>query len=630
MAALVDSCVRTADDDPAHKPSGSKKVFTPSPHFGVAKHFQTGVPEDEPYRIVLMAVRRRLYKTKQVMDALYMGQTTPALAAADDDVYVNKADLLAPLEIMYRSLVSVGDSILAEDGGLLDLIRRVNTFGIALTRLDCRQESERHAEALDAITIHLGLGSYLAWDEEARCTWIETELASKRPLLAPDMPASDKVAEVLATFATIGELPSECLGAYVISMAHAASDVLAVRLLQKAAGVGVPMRVVPLFETRDDLQAAPHVMRRVFASGAYDHGGTHEVMLGYSDSSKDAGKLASLWELHCAMEAILAVSASAGVAVNFFHGRGGSIGRGGGPQHLALLSQPAGSINGGYRVTVQGEQIQAFFGSHGVAVHALQSYAVSVLEHTVAPPPLPTAAQRSLMQTLADSSAAAFQQTIYHSANGVFAQYFHNASPSAALASMNLGSRPAKRKAAGGIETLRAIPWVFAWTQMRLHLPVWLGGGEALQAVAATPEGFEQLRDMYVTWPFFRSLVDLVELEIAKANPAISAYYDRKCCADDVNLTALGAELREKLDAAIGVFLKVSGKPALLAEQPKTKAAFDARDKYLNALHALQGEAMGRMRSSGAPDEASDTYRQLNDAMIVTVQGIAAGMQNTG
>ena len=235
-----------------------------------------------------------------------------------------------------------------------------------------------------------------------------------------------------------------------------------------------------------------------------------------SDSSKDAGKLASLWELHTAQEELLAIGKAAGVAINFFHGRGGSIGRGGGPQHLALLSQPAGSIDGAYRVTVQGEQIYAFFGSHGGAVHTLQSYAVSVLEHTVAPPALPTASQRALMQKLADASATSFQQTIYHSAGGVFAQYFHTASPSSALASMNLGSRPAKRKAAGGIETLRAIPWVFAWTQMRLHLPVWLGGGEALKAMADTPEGLAELRAMYAQWPFFSALVDLVELELSK------------------------------------------------------------------------------------------------------------------
>ena len=279
---------------------------------------------------------------------------------------------------------------------------------------------------------------------------------------------------------------------------------------------------------------------------------------------------------------------------------------------------------------MQGEQIYAFFGSHGGAVHTLQSYAVSVLEHTVAPPPLPTPKQRALMQKLADESAASFQQTIYHSAGGVFAQYFHTASPSSALASMNLGSRPAKRKAAGGIETLRAIPWVFAWTQLRLHLPVWLGGGEALKKMADSPEGLEELREMYKSWPFFSGLVDLVELEISKANPKVSAYYDAKCCSSDSNLTALGKELREKLDEAVATFLKIAGKSELLEDQPLTKAAFSARAHYMNALHALQGEAMGRMRGADAPAEGTETYRCLNDAMIVTVQGIAAGMQNTG
>jgi len=625
MRAEVEACVAASGG----AVKDSKKVFRPDSNYGVAKSFQTGVPADEPYRIVLMAVRRRLYKTNAVMEQLYMGTISPEAAAADPDVISCKAELLRPLEVMYRSLVVVGDRVLA-DGTLLDLIRRINSFGISLTRLDIRQESERHADALDALTTHLGLGSYLGWTEEDKCAWLEAELTSKRPLLPAALPCNDKVREVLDTYALLAELPAECLGAYCISMAHYASDVLAVRLLQKAAAVASPMRVAPLFETRDDLQAAPGVMERVFAASAYDHGGSHEVMLGYSDSSKDAGKLASLWELHCAQEKLLAVGKAAGVAISFFHGRGGSIGRGGGPQHLALLSQPAGSINGGYRVTVQGEQINAFFGSHGVAVHTLQCYAVAVLEHTVSPPPLPTDGQRALMQKLADDSAARFQQTIYHSAGGNFARYFHTASPSAALAQMNLGSRPAKRKAAGGIETLRAIPWVFAWTQMRLHLPVWLGGGEALTSALETPEGAEQVASAYQSWPFFRGLVDLVEIELAKADPAVSRFYDAKCCASDEHLTALGVELRAKLDEARAAFLKISGKAFPLADQPRALDAFSLRTPYLNALHAMQGEAMGRLRSASAPAEDSDESRQLNDTMIITVQGIAAGMQNTG
>ena len=584
------------------------------------------MPDDEPYRIVLMAIRRRLYKTKAVMDRLYMGEISPADANADGECLHSTRALLEPLEVMYRSLVAVGDRILA-DGTLLDLIRRVNTFGLALTRLDCRQESERHAEALDAVTTHLGLGSYLSWDDEARCRWIEAELASKRPLLPADMPAPDKVREVLETFEALAELPSEALGAYVISMAHYASDVLAVRLLQKAAGVATPMRVAPLFETRDDLQAAPTVMRRVLASAAYDHGGTHEVMLGYSDSSKDAGKLASLWELHCAQEAVLAVGAAAGVTIDFFHGRGGSIGRGGGPLHLALLSQPAGSIDGAYRVTVQGEQINAFFGSHGVAVHTLQGYAVSVLEHTVSPPPLPTPRQRALMQALSDASAASFQQTIYHSAGGVFARYFHTASPSSALAAMNLGSRPAKRKAAGGIETLRAIPWVFAWTQLRAPTgvarrrrrdqgegvdgggPRRAEGGVPDVALLPRPRRSRRARDREGRPRHLRVLRQEVlrvgrQPDGARRRAARQARRGGRGVPPGLGLAA--APLR----AALG------------------QVGLRGAHTVLNALHAIQGEAMG-LRAAGAPAEGSEAHGQLTDAMIVTVQGIAAGMQNT-
>ena len=323
----------------------------------------------------------------------------------------------------------------------------------------------------------------LAW-QDSRLAWLEAELVSKRPLIPAHsvLCPNERVAEVLDTFYALAKLPAECMGAYCISMSRYASDVLAVRLLQVKCGVESPMRVAPLFETREDLQNAPGVMERVLSVPAYKGviGGFHEVMLGYSDSSKDAGKFASLWELHVAMEKLLVIGKAAGVRLNFFHGRGGSIGRGGGPQHLAMLSQPAGSITGSYRVTVQGEQIQAFLTSRAVAVNTFQRYAIQVLEHTISPPKLPTPSQRANMQALADASALAFQKAVYQSTDGIFSHYFHAATPTSALATMNLGSRPAKRKAAGGIETLRAIPWVFAWTQTRLHLPVWLGGGAAL------------------------------------------------------------------------------------------------------------------------------------------------------
>merc|ERR1719502_296246 len=543
----------------------------------------------------------------------------------DPDVYQASSELLAPLELMYRSLVTTGDAVLA-DNTLLDLIRRVRTFGISMAKLDLRQESDRHAEALDAITRFLGLGSYLEWDEESRIAWLETELVSRRPLI-PDaaiFECNERVREVLDTFSVLAQLPPECMGAYCISMTHAASDVLAVRLLQAKSGVASPMRVAPLFETREDLQNAPGVIQRVLSVAAYKGAisGFHEVMLGYSDSSKDAGKMASLWELHVAMEKLLKVGTEAGVRLNFFHGRGGSIGRGGGPQHLALLSQPAGSIDCAYRVTVQGEQIQAFFASKEVAVHTFQRYAISVLEHTISPPALPTAGQRELMQTLADASATSFQKTVYQSEGGIFSQYFHAATPTSALANMNLGSRPAKRKAAGGIQTLRAIPWVFAWTQTRLHLPVWLGGGAAL-ADRISKGGLSELQAMYKEWPFFQSLIDLVELELSKAEPDVSNYYDEKLCTSE--LKAVGDGLRAALAEASAAVAAVAGHSELLENHPHTKESFGLRRPYLLALHAIQGETMARLKT-----EPEATAGTLTDVMTVTVQGIAAGMQNTG
>jgi len=604
------------------------KVFPHQGGYGVHWTFQSGCQADEPYRVLLMALRRRLYKTRALMERVYLGET-PAELGSDPDVVSSSKDLLEPLELMYRSLVAVGDAVLAE-GTLIDFIRRVRTFGISMAKLDLRQESDRHAEAIDAITRFLGVGSFLEWDEPSRVAWLEAELVSRRPLIPPDykqtLGANDKVVEVLDTFHMLASFPPECMGAYCISMAHAASDVLAVRLLQVKCGVAHPMRVAPLFETREDLQNAPSVMERVLSVAAYKGAinNFHEVMLGYSDSSKDAGKIASLWELHAAMEKLLQIGKSAGVRLNFFHGRGGSIGRGGGPQHLAMLSQPAGSISGSYRVTVQGEQIQAFLASTEVAVNTFQRYAISVLEHSISPPPLPTAGHRALMQKLADESALAFQVVVYQSEGGAFSRYFHAATPTSALATMNLGSRPAKRKAAGGIETLRAIPWVFAWTQTRLHLPVWLGGGKALTNTIERG-GLPELQAMYQSWPFFQGMVDLIELELSKADKQVSLYLDTKLCSPD--LKQVGDTLRADLDEAIKAITAIAGHTEILENHPHTKESFALRRPYLLALHAIQGEVMKRLKDE---ESSSVAAQALNDAMTITVQGIAAGMQNTG
>ena len=349
-------------------------------------------------------------------------------------------------------------------------------------------------------------------------------------------------------------------------------------------------------------------MATVLASAAYLHGAaSHEVMLGYSDSSKDAGKLASLWELHCAQEAVLAAGAAAKRHASTSSTAAAARSAAAAARSTSRSSRSRRGLGTGeaYRATVQGEQINAFFGAHGVAVHTLQSYAVAILEHTVAPPPLPTAEQRALIQGLPTNRPrrSSIPSTTRRS----------RASPSTTTGdarrrarAMNLGSRPAKRKAQGGIESLRAIPWNFAWTQCRLQLPVWLGGGAAIAKLAATADGLAELRAMYDSWPFFRAFVDLVELELAKADPAVSALYDDKTAKakELAPLRALGAELRAALAEATTTFLAIADKPALLADQPKTKAAFAARARVPRRAARDPG------RGDGAPQDRGRARRR--------------------
>mmetsp|Transcript_31531 Transcript_31531/g.72868 ORF Transcript_31531/g.72868 Transcript_31531/m.72868 type:complete len:971 (-) Transcript_31531:364-3276(-) len=598
------------------------KVCRPDARSGVHWNFHTGVAADEPYRRLLMAVRRRCWRTKVTMEAMYMGKAPES--DFEKEVLTSVEELARPLEIMYRSLMESGDEVVA-NGRLLDLIRRVRTFGISMACLDVRQESDRHSEALEAITTSLGLGSYTSWTEEKKCEWLVKEIESKRPLLPADMEMSDIVREVIATYKIISELPSEAMGAYCISMSRATSDILAVCLLQKIGGVKSFMRVSPLFETREDLIAAPKVVDAALSVPWYKTHvkGKQEVMLGYSDSVKDAGKFASTWELHVAMEKILEVGKKHGVEITFFHGRGGSIGRGGGPPHLTLLAQPEGSLASGHlRLTIQGETIGRHFASAEVAERTFERYSTAVLKHTLTPPPKPTEEFRAAMKELADTSAEEYQKTVFKSEGDIFVRFFHTYTPTSELGQMNIGSRPAKRRSYGGIDTLRAIPWIFAWTQTRLLLPVWLGNGLAIQKFIDAGK-LPLLQKMYKEWPFFQSMLDLIDIELGKAEPSIAKHYESKTVKED-DLKQLGEHLRNGLQQAITNILKVKGADKLLTKEPTVKQAIAMRRPYLDMSHVIQAEVLQRLRSSEEPP------KELKDAMIISIQAIAAGMQNTG
>jgi len=419
-------------------------------------------------------------------------------------------------------------------------------------------------------------------------------------------------------------------------MAAQPSDVLAVEVLQRWAGVTPALRVVPLFETARDLRAAGDVIDRLLSLPWYHDrvmkaGGRQEVMVGYSDSAKDIGRLSAAWELYKSQESIVEASRTHRVAVTLFHGRGGSVGRGGGPTALAIQSQPPGSVDGTLRVTEQGEMIQAKFGLPGIALRTLEVYATATLEAALAKPTALDASWRETMDRLAASATGAFRQTVYEDPR--FATYFRAATPVAELDALHIGSRPARRAGAGGIGNLRAIPWQFAWTQTRLLLASWLGAEEIGKLGEADRR---TCLAMYRAWPFFRSSIDLLQMVLAKADPGIAAHYDRQLVPPD--LQGFGASLRARLQQAVDGVLLVSGQDQLLANNPVLRRSIDVRNPYVDPINLLQVELLRRLtvlhKIAAAHDpseeEPAPDLQQLRRALSVTINGIAAGMRNTG
>lgn len=586
-----------------------------------------GSSHPEPYREYLRDTRERLKATRH-----WLAEKLKGNDADDSRVIKSKDELLQPLLTCYRSLM---DCNLAEiaNGSLLDFIYRVNSFGIELLKLDIRQESGRHRQAISAITEYLGLGNFETWTEQARQNFLLQELQSKRPLLPKHLnePAGSliehpDVQEVFATMRTLAEQPSESLGAYIISMAEYPSDVLAVLLLQKEAGIQQALRVVPLFETLKDLDGAAATMSTLFNMHWYKQHiqGKHEVMIGYSDSAKDAGFMSANWAQYRAQEELTAIAQQHGVQLTLFHGRGGSISRGGAPTQQALFSQPPGSISGAIRVTEQGEMIRFKFGLEEIALQNLEIYTAATLEATLLPPPEPKQEWRDLMHQMTELSVQVYRQTVRE--NPYFVKYLRTVTPELELQMLPLGSRPAKRKVSGGIESLRAIPWVFAWTQIRLMLPAWLGTGAALNAVLDQGQR-TVLDEMLAEWPYFQTLIDMLEMVLSKADANVALYYESHLTQDE-DLKVLGTELRQRLQDAVQTLLSLKGESKLLSSNGVLDQSMKVRKPYLLPLHLLQAELMKRRRLYLEQQQAENT--PVDHALMVSIAGIAAGLRNTG
>ncbi len=576
-----------------------------------------GHGSEEPYREALRALRDRLrHQLQQIEQAL----TEPARGL----VFLSRADLWVPLMAIRQSLLDTGLETLA-GGTLRDVLWRLQHFGLHLLPLDIRQSADRHAGAVAALVHHAGLGDYLDWDEPQRLAFLQAQLSQQRPLLPHRQLTSGfvdfepEVREVLQTVALLADQPAEALGAYVISMARQASDVLAVALLQQEMGVSPALPVVPLFETLDDLQRAPQVMAQLFALPLYRQlsAGRQQVMIGYSDSAKDAGFLAASWAQYQAQEQLTAVARQAGYQLTLFHGRGGSTSRGGAPVRAALMAQPPGTVGGRVRVTEQGEMIRFKFGLEGNALTHLHHYLAATLEASLTPPPEPDPAWHTQMDQLAAVALQHYRHTVYQRPE--LGAYLRTVTPEQELQLLPLGSRPARRQTQAGLTALRAIPWVFAWTQIRLMLPAWLGTGVALQT--ALNDGQQpRLMQMREQWPYFRTLLAMLSMVLDKADASIAAHYETTLTTDPA-LQQFGQHLRDELQATRLLAAQLAPSDWRGPDNPNSRP-IQARMPYLLPLHLLQAELMRRRRLR--PDPAHEA------ALMVTIAGIAAGLRNTG
>ena len=572
----------------------------------------------EPYRVFLRPIRNKLQQTqREIEDALFEKR------APKKQLLVNSInEILDPLNEVYNSLCSVKCDIIA-NGLVLDIIRLSHTFGLNLAKLDIRQESSRHTSLLNTICKKLALKEYTKLSEQEKIKFLTREYKSKRPLIPNKIKFNNTDKETWETFKMIANTSNEFLGAYVISMTSKVSDILAVLLLQKEAGVKNPLRIVPLFETLSDLQNSSKIVDNLFKNRWYTNifSNEQEIMIGYSDSSKDAGKFAASWAQYCAQEKLCSVANKHKIKLNFFHGRGGSVGRGGGPVYAALLSQPPGTVMGMTRVTEQGEVIQQKYGSESMAEYSLGTYIGAVLEATLSPPSKPSKEWRALIDSMSVISSKAYRHYLLEDED--FLKYFDKVTPKNIIGKLYIGSRPSKRNASKDIKSLRAIPWVFAWTQIRMLLPAWLGTYEALN-FASKGKNKKILDEMIKNWPFFYEMMDMLDMVLIKTDQRVIRYYEE--CLATPELKKIGNELRAKLTELIEINKKII--PNNIINQRKAfRKSIKLRNTYAEILNLLQADIMKRLNKKNINKKSK---KILMDAMIVTISGISASMKNTG
>lgn len=557
-----------------------------------------GASPNEPFRRKLTFVAARLERA----------------SAGGEGGYRDVEELIADLQLLRDSCSSAR----VADGRIARLLAQARTFGFFLAALDVRQS----AGPLQHATGHL-LPGYADADEAERVRLLTAALDGP-PQYAPDVEDEDAAATI-AGIAAVGQAVADhgprAIGRLIIAMARQPSDVLCTLfLLRHTADLAEapPVPIVPLFETVDDLEAAEGTMEELYGIGPYAAhvarcGGAQEIMLGYSDSAKDGGFIASQWGLYGAQERLVAQADRHDVAVRFFHGRGGSTSRGGGPHHRAILSQPPGSVRGRIRITEQGETLSQRYPHQELAVRSLEQTVSAVILATLAPTDAPPAAYRRALDEMTRISRETYRALVFDDER--FPRLLHQAAPLAELSEMNIGSRPAKRGGTTGVEGLRAIPWVFAWMQNRMLLPAWYGTGTALEGGDRALQ-----REMVERWPFFRTIVSMLEMSLFKSDMGVAERYLELV---DEDVRALWAPIREEHDRVRRVVLEIRGTDALLDQSPALQERLAHRNPWIDPLSHIQVALLKRDRRGDGDDAA-------HSALLSTIGGIAAGMRNTG
>lgn len=636
----------------------------------------------EPYRLKLSYVLQRLENTRARNQRLHHGDWLQQEVQEQHPIqmYNSGAEFLKELQLIHRNLTATGLSCRE----LEHLICQVEIYGFNLAHLDIRQESSRHSDVLNEVLEYLQVlpKPYNEMTEAERSLWLATELQTRRPLIPKELPFSEKTREIIETFRVVRRLQQEfgtdICRTYIISMSHDVSDLLEVLLLAKEAGLYDPatgsgtLQVVPLFETVEDLKQAPSVMLdlfelplyRAFLAGGYAEyeqrqtevpahsvepgsslnsaklypSSLQEVMLGYSDSNKDSGFLSSNWEIHKAQQALQRIAEQYGVELRIFHGRGGSVGRGGGPAYEAILAQPGRSVNGRIKITEQGEVLASKYSLPELALYNLETVTTAVIQTSLLRNGFDDIQPwNEIMEELATRSRAHYRSLIYEQPD--FIDFFHQVTPIEEISQLQISSRPARRGGKKDLGSLRAIPWVFSWTQSRFLVPSWYGVGTALQEFLdqEPEEHLKLLRYFYYKWPFFKMVISKVEMTLSKVDLQIGHHYVRELSQpeDQQRCEAVFDQIASEYHLTRELVLKITGHKRLLDGDPELQRSVQLRNGTIVPLGFLQVSLLKRLRqhranATSAVIRSRYSKGELLRGALLTINGIAAGMRNTG